>query len=151
MTIKEKYDFVVKKIQEAVPEIMEFPEPENWWLTTVEIQGIFKNILGEQYQKRFNKNLDYDQWCGIIEAMEVAGRQASEKIAKSLSLNREAIGREIRLADILAVIEKRDIEEYKKASFWLDVREQYDLLHDSLSWHAEHKPELIEWLYEILK
>lgn len=109
MTIKEKYDFVVKKIQKATgKKLIPCDCPKG-------------GLIGEE-----------ERVCPKCNGVEWRHQDYS-------------------LADILAVIEKRDIEDYKKGSFWLEMSEQYNVFHDSLSWHAKNRPELIEWLYEILK
>ena len=44
-----------------------------------EIKKLPLNILEETYQKRFNKNVDYDQWVGIRDELERMGRILYEK------------------------------------------------------------------------
>jgi len=43
------------------------------------IKELPKVCLDEFFQKRFNKNLDYDQWAGIREELERMGRDLYQK------------------------------------------------------------------------
>lgn len=44
-----------------------------------EIKKLPIKHLEEWFQKRFNKNMDYDQWAGIRDSLEVMGRTLYEK------------------------------------------------------------------------
>lgn len=44
-----------------------------------EIKKLPMEHLEEWFQKRFNKNLDYDQWAGIRDTLETMGRVLYEK------------------------------------------------------------------------
>lgn len=135
-------------IVEAVPEIKNISEPKDWWITRIEIIDIFKSVLGEQYQKRFNKHLDYDQWGGIRDAMEQAGRLSCDKIYNCLSDNREAIGRPINLEDCLFCIINKPNKDWE----WKDKARE--ILFDN--WElmkplSEQDEETINKLLEILQ
>jgi len=43
------------------------------------IQGLPKKCLEEFFQKKFNKNIDYDEWFGIREALDRMGRTLLEQ------------------------------------------------------------------------
>jgi len=43
------------------------------------IQQLPKKCLEEFFQKKFNKNLDYDEWAGIREALDRMGRTLLEQ------------------------------------------------------------------------
>ena len=49
-----------------------------------EIKRLPKNCLDDYFQKRFNKNLDYDQWAGIRDELDGMGRTLFERTLEIL-------------------------------------------------------------------
>ena len=60
-------------------------------LTEREIEIIVQDTVGQAYQKKFNANLDYDQWVGIRDEMMRCAKRISEKIENNIELNRQAL------------------------------------------------------------
>ena len=60
-------------------------------LENYEIISIVKDTLDEAFQKRFNKNIDYDQWVGIRDYLEDCACKINEKIKENVELNYEAL------------------------------------------------------------
>lgn len=52
------------------------------------IKALPKDNLDEYFQKKFNKNVDYDQWAGIREELESMGRTL---YSKTLTIMGDAI------------------------------------------------------------
>ena len=48
-----------------------------WW--SLEIKRLPKEVLNDWFQKRYNENLDYDQWVGIQEVLDGMGRTLYER------------------------------------------------------------------------
>lgn len=45
----------------------------------MEVKRLPKECLDEFFQKRYNKNVDYDQWVGIRDTLDSMGRTLYEK------------------------------------------------------------------------
>lgn len=60
-------------------------------LEDYEIVDIIKGELSKEFQNRFNKNLDYDNWCGIEEFLETCGKNINVKINELIELNKQAL------------------------------------------------------------
>lgn len=145
----DQYQQLKEVIQKAVPEIMQVKEPENWWITKVEIVSIVKDTIGDAYQKQFNKNLDYDQWVGIRDHMEDCAGKINEKIIAMLALTREAIGRPIRFVDLLVAIIKHfpeNLDEQSERllnSIFLKLMRLYNALDDDLDHQTEETKQFL--------
>ena len=56
-----------------------------------QIEDIVQETIGEAYQKRFNKNIDYDQWAGIRDEMRMCAHRISEKWNNLAELNYQTL------------------------------------------------------------
>lgn len=52
-----------------------------------EIVSLIKDELRETYQKRFNKDLDYDEWVGVNDHVEECARKIDTRIRERTELN----------------------------------------------------------------
>lgn len=81
-TRQEAYRLGQEEMSKVIPEIL----LEGW-----EISSTVKATLGEAFQKRFNKTLDYDQWVGIQDFLDSCAGKIAERINERIALNKEAL------------------------------------------------------------
>ena len=53
-------------------------------LENYQVSDIIKESLRDEFNRRFNANLDYDNWQGINDFLDSCGRIINEKITEKL-------------------------------------------------------------------
>lgn len=66
-------------------------ELEKVLLLDYEVAVITKEILSKEFQRVFNKNLDYNQFVGINDFLMKVGSEVNKTIKEHIDLNYEAL------------------------------------------------------------
>lgn len=138
------YELVQKKIIEAVPEILEL---KFGCEVRIPIVHAVNNTSRETYMiKHVVLLTDFYKTRALV-------HRCDSKWNKLLPISNdwEILGREIGLCDVLRAIEKNGREGvYPPELFALGHPMKWSLAHDSLSWHRDNAPEVIDFLAELL-
>lgn len=148
MTTLEKYNFIRKEAIKVNPDI-------------VKLEFGCK-IIAKLYDKEFKAIITSDQMLDYVYAVNSSGVIFSED---PILINKiiKILGRDIRLADILLLLEKSSIpmgdysidsnrlDFYKIESDEPEIEWCWYLLQDSLEYHLNNHPEVIECIYNLIK
>ena len=152
MTLLEAQKIVQEACVKAVPEIVELK--------------LGCRIILRDGDTILNERIVLKNKSGMLTTFVDVGITFSNKTVAITDLY-EILGRDIRLADVLAALTEATLSEgcplvIDTAGQFYDLREQtelgrlskiklqWDCLHDSLSWHVENRPETVIALAELL-